>query len=49
MEILNRSHERLLLQARVIFDTDEDAIKIQFQKLESTDLDDEVQWAAWEV
>lgn len=49
MEILNRSPDRLLLRARVIFDIDEDAITIRFQKLESTDLDDEVQWTAWEL
>ncbi|NHN48402.1 hypothetical protein G9464_12470 [Halostella sp. JP-L12] len=47
MEILNRSPDRLLLRARVIFDTDEGAIKIQFQKLESTDLDNKIHWTAW--
>jgi hypothetical protein len=47
MEILNRSPDRLLLRARVIFDTDEDAITIRFQELESTDLADEVEWTAW--
>jgi hypothetical protein len=49
MEILNRSPDRLLLRARVIFDTDEDAITIRFQKLESTDLADEVEWIAWVI
>lgn len=49
MEILNRSQNRLLLQARVLFNTEEDAVTIQLEKLESTDLDDGVQWTAWEV
>ncbi len=47
MEILNRSSDRLLLRARVIFDTEKGVIKIRFSKLESTDLDDEVQWTTW--
>jgi len=49
MEILNRSPNRLLLQARVIFDTTEDVISIRFQKLESTDLDDKVEWSTWTI
>lgn len=49
MEILNRSSDRLLLRARVIFDTDEDRIGIQFRILKSTDLDDTVKWTAWDV
>jgi len=47
MEILNRSPDRLLLRARVVFDTDEDTVTIRFQQLESTDLDDEVRWTSW--
>jgi hypothetical protein len=49
MEILNRGSDRLLLKAKVIFDTDKDEITIHFQKLESTDLEDEVQWTAWGI
>lgn len=49
MEILNRSSDRLLLQARVLFDTKEDEITIRFKKLESTDLDDEIQWSTWVI
>lgn len=49
MEILNRSPDRLLLRAGVTFDTDENRVTIKFQKLESTDLDGEVSWIAWEV
>ena len=49
MEILNRSSNRLLLQAKVLFDTENDAIRIQFRKLDSTDLDDEVSWSPWKM
>lgn len=49
MEILNRSPDRLVLQAKVLFDTEQDAVKIQFKKLNSTDLNDEVNWTAWEI
>lgn len=49
MEILNRGPDRLLVRAKVIFDTTEDAITIRLQQLESTDLDDKVSWTAWEI
>ena len=47
MEIMNRHPERLILRARVFFNADTDDIELGFSRLDSTDLDESLQWSPW--